>query len=295
MLEKYPQIKMLYGPDSVSWMKVALCFVLQIAACYFVRDMGVVGFLVLAWAWGGTINHSLMLAIHELSHDLMFHESWKNLWFGIFTSLPLSLPISIGFKKYHRIHHSKQGWAGVDPDLPTFWEGRTFQSVPMKILFMFFQPFFYVGRPIVVFPMPMQTEEYYAWAVQIAFDITILHFFGGKALLYLLIGTLLGCGLHPLAAHFVGEHYAWDPRYETYSYYGPLNLLVYNVGWHNEHHDFPQIPGSRLPELHKIAPEFYKDIGVHSSWPMVIWRFITDPTITPFSRVLRKPTKKSLY
>jgi len=220
-----------------------------------------------------------------------FPEVWQNVWFGIFSSLPLTLPISAGFKKYHLIHHQNQGVVNVDPDIPTTFEGKLVQSAIVKFFFLLFQPLIYVFRPLITQPTILQTMEIVAWVIQIIFDALILHYFGWKSFSYLVLGTLLGSGLHPLAAHFVGEHYVWDPKYETFSYYGPLNYLVYNVGWHNEHHDFPRIPGSRLPQLHKIAPEFYKDVGVHKSWPMILVRFIFDPSITAFSRKIRKGKK----
>ena len=74
---------------------------------------------------------------------------------------------------------------------------------------------------------------------------------------------------------------------QTYSYYGPLNMLCFNVGYHNEHHDFPNIPWSRLPKLREFAPEYYNNLPFHRSWPLVIWKFITDPNVSTFNRVKR--------
>lgn len=54
--------------------------------------------------------------------------------------------------------------------------------------------------------------------IQIAFDLAILHYFGVKALFYLLGGFLMGLGLHPLAAHFISDHYVFKSGQETYRY-----------------------------------------------------------------------------
>ena len=296
LIVKHPEIKTLMGYDTRT-AYISICMVLmQVLSCYYVQSCSWPTLVLAAYVWGGTINHSLSLAMHEISHNLAFGHS-KPMWnrvVGMIVNLPIGLPASISFKKYHLEHHKYQGDEFIDTDIPTNFEGRLFFNTGMKVIWVFLQPLFYALRPMIVRPKAVEPLEVANLIVQVLFDFAIYHFIGGKALSYLLIGTILALGMHPLAGHFISEHYMFNVGYETYSYYGCLNILAWNVGYHNEHHDFPNIPGSRLPEVRKMAPEFYDDLPHHTSWVKVIYDFIMDPSIGPYARIKRENKEKKL-
>ena len=123
--------------------------------------------------------------------------------------------------------------------------------------------------------------------MEVAVAVAVVQFMGWGSLGYLVLSTWIGVGPHPLGARWIQEHYVVQPGQETYSYYGPANLLIYNTGYHNEHHDLMGIPWSRLPKLRAMAPEFYDNLYSHNSYLKLLWQFLTDPDITLYSRVLR--------
>ena len=184
----------------------------------------------------------------------------------MFINLITGVPAYVMFKKYHIDHHKMQGWDAIDTDIPSWLETVIFVNTPLKALWCFLQPFMYGLRPLFVNPKAPCMYAVLNNVSVIAFDVLVWQVLGRKAALYLILGTLLGMGLHPVAGHFIAEHYMFVEGQETYSYYGPLNAVAFNVGFHNEHHDFPFIPGSRLPKLKALAPEFYDNLSTHSSW-----------------------------
>lgn len=190
-------------------------------------------------------------------------------------------------------HHQFQGVDIVDTDIPTEWELRTFRSTPMKMIWMAGQVAAYALRPVLTAPKTITNQQILNVIVQLIFDILIVKYIGGIwGLIYLIYGSLVGLGLHPAAGHFIAEHYEFVKGYETYSYYGSCNYLNFNVGMHNEHHDFPKIAWSRLGMVRKIAPEWYEHLPQHDSYIAVIYKYITDPAMGPWSRVKRKTCSK---
>ncbi len=204
-------------------------------------------------------------------------------------------------KPYHLTHHKSLGVDGLDTDLPTALEAIFFDSILGKAFFCTFQIIFYAIRPIFVYQVPFTSIHFLNIVAQLAFDILLVKYATLNSLYYLILSSFLAGSLHPCAGHFIAEHYvlekqpaeAKDPKTglaipETFSYYGALNFFTYNVGLHNEHHDFPAVPWTKLPALHEIAKEFYADLPQHKSWVGVIWQFIWDKEVGMTCRVKRK-------
>lgn len=304
IIRAHPEVTKLCGPEPLTKYVVLLVVALQILCAYLLRAAPILSprFLVTAYVIGATANQNLFLAIHEISHNLAFRSPVANRLFAIFANLPIGVPYSAAFRPYHLTHHKSLGVDGLDTDLPTALEAVFLDSLLGKAFFCTFQIFFYAVRPIFVYKLPFTSIHFLNVLAQASFDIVILKYLGTNALMYFIVSSFLAGSLHPCAAHFIAEHYVFDknvpktptsevakniPIPETYSYYGPLNILTYNVGLHNEHHDFPAVPWTRLPKLYKIAKEFYDPLPYHKSWPMVIWNFILDKDVGLWCRVKR--------
>ena len=281
---------------------------LQVLCAALLRNTPILSapFLLTAYIIGATTNQNLFLAIHEISHNLAFRSPTANRLLAVFANLPIAVPYSAAFRPYHLTHHKSLGVDGLDTDLPTALEAVVLDSVLGKAFFCTFQLLFYALRPMFIYQLPLTRLHLINVVAQLAFDFVIVNYFGVNALVYLLLSSFLAGSLHPCAGHFIAEHYVLDaspaqaaaaagapaatgaPPPEPNSYFGPLNALTYNVGLHNEHHDFPAVPWSRLSALHAAAPEFYAGLPRHRSWVGVMWQFVWDPSVGMWCRVKRK-------
>lgn len=288
ILKKYPEVTKLFGIDPLMKYKTVALVAIQMTVALFVGQLHWSLFLLVTYFVGATISHALFLAIHEITHDLAFKTKKYNNWLAFIANLPIVFPYAMSFKTYHALHHWDQGKDGVDVDIPMEGEARFFRGLLGKFLWFLNQIIFYAVRPVFVKPIKIDKWQVYNIIFQVAVMAVYLPFAGWSGLVYLLLSLVLAGSLHPTSGHFISEHYVFHEGQETYSYYGPLNAITFNVGYHNEHHDFTTIPGSRLPELKKMAPEFYDNLHSYNSWTGVIVDFLFRKDVNLFSRTKRK-------
>jgi len=299
MLAKYPEIRNLFGPEPKTLIVIILLVISQTTLAIL---MGFAGFkeywwltLIVAYCFGAFLNHASFAIIHEASHNAIYRTKIFNRLAVCFVDLINLFPSAEGFKVYHIRHHAHQGDYEFDADLPYYKEARFVKNnFVFKALWLLFFPIVQGSRPFRL----KQIKMWNSWVifntiVNLIFGIWLYQFAGINAIFYLFMSFTFSIGLHPIGARWVQEHYTPEGNsQETFNYKGSLNVLSLNVGFHNEHHDFPAIAWSRLPELEKIAPEFYTKLDYHPSWFKLFFEFLFQPRYDLFSRIVRTKNGK---
>ena len=292
ILDKHPEIIQLFGRNQATALILLGLVGLQIGIAVWMGAWGADYWwlaLLLAYGVGAFANHSLYVVIHDATHNLIFQNKALNKWSAIVADLVNVVPGAIGFATYHTRHHAHLGDYEMDADVASEWEARMVgNSWWRKAIWLFLFPMFQIFRTFRI----NRVNTWHKWMyinvfVVFAFDALMIVAFGWMSVFYLFFSMMFALGLHPLGARWIQEHYTLDPDQETYSYYGPLNTVALNMGYHNEHHDFPAIPWNRLPEVRRLAPEYYDTLKYHRSWSKLLVRFIFDPRYSLYSRVRR--------
>ena len=289
ILKAHPEIRQLMGKNPYTFVLILAVVGLQFTLAALMQGQPWWLVLLLAYVVGAVATHALAMMIHECAHNLLFKKKNLNFLAGMVANLPMVVPSAVFFKRYHLKHHAFQGAYALDGDIASHWEAKLIgHSAVRKTLWLLFLPIFQMVR--IWRLKEIKIWDVWLWLNIVALvvaDVAVYSFLGPGAFLYLVISLFFAVGLHPVGARWIQEHYLVDPPQETYSYYGPLNRVAINVGYHNEHHDFPSVPWNRLPQVRRMASAWYDDLTYHTSWTKLLIRFIADPHMSLYSRMLR--------
>jgi len=292
LLASHPEARELVGNAPITALAVFGVVGAQLVVAWLLRDSPWWGILLGAYLVGAFADHALWTLIHECTHNLVFEKSAENSWLQIMANLPIVIPGAIAFRRYHILHHNHQGDVELDADLPSALEARLVgNNTGRKAIWL---AFYFLAQMMRV-PVLRRIKFLDGWyvvnvVVQVALIGAVVYGWGWSAMTYLLLSSIFAIGLHPVGARWIQEHYLTVPGgQETFSYYGPLNVLAFNVGYHNEHHDLMRVPWMRLPSIRRMAPELYDPLHYHTSWTRLLFQFLFDPTLGLHSRVVRSP------
>lgn len=290
IIRQHPEIRSLIGRNPYTFLIILLCVGVQIGLAWALNGIAWWWSLIAAYLVGAFACHTLYVCIHECSHNLVFKNRTLNIISSMVANLPMIFPSAVSFTKYHLKHHAYQGVEELDADMPYRWEAKLINNSTLgKAFWLLMYPVFQSIRPARLKEIKLvDTWTVINLVVQIAFTAGMIWWLGPKALIFLVGSLFFSVGLHPLGARWVQEHFlTHGDHQETKSYYGRLNSVNLNVGFHNEHHDFPSIPWNKLPKLKKMADQHYESLGYHRSYTRLLLQFLFSKDLSVYSRTAR--------
>jgi len=303
-LAAHPELRGLAGPDWRTVFALPVILAAHWGMAWSVSGAPVWVIILAAFFWGQIAIHSAGALLHETAHKLIFRGARAKLGFDIGLEVILaSYGKQLTYQHEHiTSHHPFIGDYERDyehEDVCAFqsrmqlrhdkpWVQRLLTGFTLLLHTL---PLGSIigdgvlkwlnarasGRPQTDPERQVEASKPPQWqvrlfiAVSLASNLTLLALFGPWALLYHIWALSLFLGKFGIwnLGQSLAEHEGTNEEAPTRSFYGWLNLLLFNTGYHNEHHTFSNVPWTRLPLLAKTAPEVFTeraDKGYFGYW-----------------------------
>jgi sphingolipid delta-4 desaturase len=310
ILKAHPEARALEGPDARSLPAALLVLALHWTLAALVAGTNLVVVFLAAFFLGQLLLHAAGSLVHETAHRLVFATRSSKLGFDLLLEVILgSFGRQLTYQHEHiSSHHPHVGNYERDyehEDTCRFLARRAHRArhprrqrlVTAAELLLNLLPFgfliadrifaFYYGRatgrrvrdgqrPLRA-TSPTASERLLFIAVSALSNAFLFFVFGPLAWLYHVWSLSLFLGKFGISnlGQSLAEHPGNDDDTPTRSTYGALNLILFNTGYHNEHHTFPTVAWTRLPKLKALAPASFAAVNEHS-YLSLWWRHVRD-------------------
>lgn len=291
-IRAHPELRHVAGPDARTAWALPVILAAHWGMAWAVSDASIWVIFVAAFFWGQIAIHAAGSLVHETAHRLIFRGDRPKLFFDLGLEWILSsYGKQLTYQHEHiSSHHpfigdyerdyehedicafqSRMQLRHDNPVVQRFLTGLTLIIHALPLGFVIGDEIlprlnaWISGRPqkdpdrhIDVSKPPARQVRLFI-AVSLLSNVALLLALGPWALLYHLwaLSLFLGkLGIWNLGQS-LSEHEGTDEEAPTRSHYGWLNALLFNTGYHNEHHTFPNVAWTKLPELKRAAPEVF--------------------------------------
>ena len=292
VLTRHPEAKALNGSNPWTALAIPALLALHWGMAWLVSSAGLLWCFVAAFFFGQLIIHAAGSLIHETAHKLIFRGPRPKLAFDLGLELIVgSFAKQLTYQHEHvSSHHPFIGNYERDyehEDICGFHAAQLIRAKYPRLLKL--QTIFVMVMGLLPFgflvvdkvntriakrlsgsrdydtarqlraSQPEVWEKRLFIGTSIALNIFLLLAFGFWGWLYHNWSLSLFLGKFGVTnlGQSLSEHEGDDDVNPTYSSYGLWNYLLFNTGYHNEHHTFANVPWNRLPKLRRLAPETF--------------------------------------
>eukprot|EP01100_Stratorugosa_tubuloviscum_P004405 TRINITY_DN20_c0_g1_i10.p1 TRINITY_DN20_c0_g1~~TRINITY_DN20_c0_g1_i10.p1 ORF type:complete len:365 (-),score=131.89 TRINITY_DN20_c0_g1_i10:200-1294(-) len=307
ILKKYPQVEKLFGNEPLTCLLLIFLLPIHTYVALALENQPWWVVLLASYTIGTLLSFQLLIIAHEATHELVFKNQTANRFVNMFGHLPNWWgPFGNFWWSEHRWHHS----VVVDkalrygPQNVNFLRKAFFTLIFIHIInFTIFVtsliqvPIYVISTllhflglrknpncflyipPYDRFPICASGWMVINFIITNIYHASLFYFGGWNPIIYQTFSSGFCNGLHPIGMRQVQEHYLLAKKQPTTSVYPPFSWLYLHIGHHVEHHDFAKIPWNRLPELRRIAPDFYDNLKYYNSYMEVLIYFFTNDGI----------------